>query len=363
MSFSISFINMAAARAALASVGRVNRYHFDAHLLRFVFNKASQLEERPARQCSSLRLANRYPVADVRQVFQRNAAVGVFGFFYNGLADIVVGPGSEATFFASQFFQTATCRLCTLGLQLSAQLPLAIANRLDRLALVNRLVTIDGDIRNAHVNAQKLVNVLWSWLVNVAGRKQVEFTVNQAQVRFTTLMDKHSFVVLTRNKAHALATVNRPYRNLVFIHLPGQDTGVVRDRPKRLEGALSLAVKLVGVSHFGDTSNDNLSGQVKQTPNVVVDQLVNRELPKGLRIPSLLAYPIARSIGRLKGTLQAVGLCIGRLEFYFRCQFHGSIVTRIHYNDKSRIVLISQPVGWLQFLPRLKPMGLLEGVL
>ena len=66
------------------------------------------------------------------------------------------------------------------------------------------------------------------------------------------------------------------------------------------------------------------------------------KLAKGMRIPSNLTDVVASGVRFLKGALQAVGLCGSRLKFYFRRQFHKSIITHGHYSDKSSMALISQ---------------------
>ena len=71
--------------------------------------------KRPAMQLCSLSLANRYPFADVRQIFQRNTAGGVFSLTHNAFADVVVNPACKAPFFAGKLFQAAAAGLCAFA--------------------------------------------------------------------------------------------------------------------------------------------------------------------------------------------------------------------------------------------------------
>ena len=127
--------------------------------LGFVLDKAAQLGERPAMQGCSLRPTNRYPITNPAKFFEGDSATGVFGLSNNALADVVVCPGGELPFFAGQFLETAARGLRAFGLELLAQLAVTVANVLDRLALVDRAVTINGDIGNPKIDTKKAVNV------------------------------------------------------------------------------------------------------------------------------------------------------------------------------------------------------------
>ena len=149
----IRFINMAATRTGARGVARVNRDNRHAHLLRLVLDKAAKLGKGPAMQLRSLRLTNRYPFADVRQLFQRNPALSAFSLSHNFLADLVVGMSGKTLLFAGQLAQTPPCRVCAFALQLGTQPPMAKAHVVDCLSGHDSDITINGNIRHAEVNA------------------------------------------------------------------------------------------------------------------------------------------------------------------------------------------------------------------
>src|SRR5690606_17055963 len=82
--------NMPTARTFLRRIARVNYPHRNAFQGRFVGDLESQAVEVPAMQLVASPALNRYPLADVRQVFQRNAASSVFRLFNQLLTDAVV---------------------------------------------------------------------------------------------------------------------------------------------------------------------------------------------------------------------------------------------------------------------------------
>jgi hypothetical protein len=316
LSFPISFINVTTAGASTRSIARINRDNLYACALSFIFDKASQLEERPTRKGSSLRLSNRYPITDAAQFLDDDPAVGVFSLSYDFFADIVVGPSGETPFFAGKFSQTATAGMGTFFLKFCSKLTVAISHFLDRLSLMSSLVTVNRDISNAHIDAQKIVNIVYGWLVNIASGKQVKVAINQAKVRFTALINKHSAVIVATNKRDFLSACYRPDGNNTFIHLPGQNTQVIGDGAEQLKRALSFLVEFVRVAYLRDTTHNQLRGQVKRRLDFIVGKLVDLELPKGLGIPRQITNPITSGVSGFQCSLQACGLCVGRNKFY-----------------------------------------------
>src|SRR5271154_6193058 len=65
----VRLVDVAALRARSARVARVHGHKSDAREQRLVGEKPAQLEERPRVQRRALSLANRYPIANAREVF------------------------------------------------------------------------------------------------------------------------------------------------------------------------------------------------------------------------------------------------------------------------------------------------------
>lgn len=361
---------MTAAGTGAAGIAWVNWLHLVALKLGLVLDKDSQLGERPAMQCSSLSLAYRYPITNTAKFFNGDPPVGVFGFFYNAFANVVVNPSGKAPLFARKLFKTATARMRTFLLKFLAQAALPKTNVFDGLALVYIAITIDGNVSNAQVNAKKIVNVLCRGFVHFTGGKQVKLTVNQAKVRFATFARKQFFRSRMTDERQALnTTVNRPNGNLVpsrasLVEFPRQDTAIESDTAKWFELSLRLFVQLVGVSHFGDATNNKLGSQVKLSFNVRVNKLLNLEFAKGLGIPRDLTDKVTSSIGFFQCALQAISLCICGLKFDLRSQYHViHFITVVIFYQAT--VLVGVPSGTLpaiagaQFPPRVNYVGFL----
>ena len=100
-----------------------------------------------------------------------------------------------------------------------------------------------------------------------------------------------------------------------------------------LEPALGLTVKLISICHFGDTTHNDLGGELKQIPRVSVQFMVQK-LAKGLILPCLLADVVAGNIRYCQRFAQRIRLLWGRQEFDLRGQLHNQIVSCFQYLDK-----------------------------
>src|SRR5260370_15353952 len=133
-------IDTATFGAGARRVAGVNVDDLDAVESRFVQYLAFEVVECPAMQCGSLRLSNRYPVADTTQIFQGNTASSALSLNHNALADAVVGVVRETRLFAGLLAQQATSRLCALLLQFAPQGPVSMAHMVDVAGLVGLAV-------------------------------------------------------------------------------------------------------------------------------------------------------------------------------------------------------------------------------
>jgi len=329
LSFAIGFIDMTTARASAAGVARINGSHSHACQLAFVFDKGAKLSKRPARQGCSLRLTSRYPLADTRQFFNGNPASGVFSLCNDLFADNVVYVFGKALFFARQFLETATCGLRAFGLQLSAQLAVTKAHRLDGLALVNGSVAVGGDVGNAQVNAQEIVNIVRGWFVHVAALVEVKLAFAIDKIAFAAQTLKQLGGMFTGSERHLLATCHCPDRDNLLAQFVGDKSVVEGERTVRLERALRAFVELVGVSDFGKDAHGDICPKSKLRANVSVAELVQLELPEYTFSPSHVTDIAARSIGRFQCLQEQGVLFWRRLQLDARNQFHVCIIPSI----------------------------------
>jgi hypothetical protein len=186
----VAFIDMATrgVRAGARRIAGVNMDHLHACAARLVADFVFQVIERPAMQGGSLRLSNRYPVADAVEVFQGDAALSALRLSHNALADTVVGIFGKTALLARQLAEQAPCRLRAFLLQLTAQTPMAVADVVDVAPLVDLPIVVYRKVDDATINPQKLVNFFRGWFVDLAGCQQVKRPIVEPQVALPFLV-------------------------------------------------------------------------------------------------------------------------------------------------------------------------------
>src|SRR5205823_3233037 len=82
LTFPVAAFGMPASATPLAGVGRIDQRYRHTSQPRLVADECTQLAEGPIAVACPSRLPNRRPRPDVRQVFQRNRPLRVFGSLY-----------------------------------------------------------------------------------------------------------------------------------------------------------------------------------------------------------------------------------------------------------------------------------------
>src|SRR5690606_25720773 len=98
--------------------------------------------------------SSRYPLADVRQIFQRNPARSALSLFHNAFTDAMVGVRGETLFSTRQLLQVTAGAVGLCCLQSLAQTTGAKAHALYTRALMHLAVAVGGDVRNTEINAK-----------------------------------------------------------------------------------------------------------------------------------------------------------------------------------------------------------------
>ena len=242
LAFAIGFVNMPTLRASAARVAGVNQHHRHTSPLGFVGDKRPQLKERPTMQGGPLSTMNRYPVAYPVQIFQSESASGVFRLCHQLLADTVVRVLRKAMFFTGEFFQMAFGRPRAFGLQLGPQAAVTKTYIVDVAGRVNSSIRIDGDIGNAQIHAERPFHVNRFGFFHIAGSRQEEHIVEQAQIRLTVPGRQQFPLALAADQRNMQPTVHRPDRDFRIFQAPRQDPVVIGDTSMRLESALGFGV-------------------------------------------------------------------------------------------------------------------------
>lgn len=323
MGFAIGFLSMSTFKAPLAGICRVYVDYRDACPVCFVCDVLAKLCKSPIAVSGSILSAlNPCPLANVRQIFQRNGPLRAFGFLNESLANLMIDVFLETALPPRQFLQFAFGRACAHLLQFATQTLMSSAAAFNCFTGMHISIACDGDVGHTQVNAQRAFNLLFFRVGNITNRQQKEHTLEVHQIGFTLAKLQIMLLAFTRAIVHALATRCRPDRDDLIVIFPTEDTIIVGDCAMRFEEVFRFSIQLVGIGCFGSTAHHHLSRQTRFLSNVMVKRLVQIVLAKNPIIPGVLANAIANSISRLKRLQEFGCLFLGRIEAHLRHQFH-----------------------------------------
>lgn len=200
------FIDATTFRTGARGVAGVNMDDLHAITPRLVRDLLLKVINCPAMQSGSLRLSNRYPVANTTQVFQGDPALSALSLNHDAFADTVVGVPGKSVFLTRQFLESSLGRLGAFLLQLVSASSVAMTYMVDVAGLVRLAVTVHRDIDNTPVYTQKRLHLLGRWFFNLAGRQQVPLALVEPQVRLALLMLQQFFLAASTLIGQCLAT-------------------------------------------------------------------------------------------------------------------------------------------------------------
>ena len=312
------FIDTTTNGAGTRGVARIDVDNLYAIQLSLVEEFVFKVVKCPAMQGGSLRLSNRYPVADAIQIFEgdatSSAADGVrtarrlkvscdpigLSLNHNAFADAVIGIVSETLFLVSLALQQSFGRECAFLLQLATQAAVAMTHAVDVAALVDLSIAVHGNVDDTPVHAQILLNVGGGWLLNLAGRQQIEFAIVIPQVALAFLVLEQFALAIPTDIRYFLPSAQHPDRHRLLVPPIGQNAAVIGDRAMFLERTQAILVRLVAVGNLTQTAYRQLGRQRVFAAQTLVQRTVQHELVKYLVFPGVVADRVAGGIRVLK---------------------------------------------------------------
>jgi len=307
----------------------------DTRQLSLVSQQLAQFAKGPLTVSGALIGPNRCPVTDARQVLKGYIPAGDFRLLNNALADDVIRVLLEAPLAATQPLQLALGASGSDFLQGATQTFVVLARALHLFTAKALTVAVRRQIDDAEVYPQHVFQFTGRRLLDVAHGEQVERALDQYKVTLALPRPEQFALALAAHKRQAQPTVNGPDANLSLVHVPAENTVIVGNAARRLEGALRLAVQLVRVGHLRDATDHHLRRQRRERlSRRVVRQLVKVVLAERPRLPRLFTQPVARGVSRFQRALQGVRLALVGLEFDLCYQLHGSSIAQMRETVK-----------------------------
>jgi len=320
----VALVSRATDVTCLRGVTRVNEYNSNATHLSFVADVPAKLKEAPIAVFCTYRFPNRCALANMRQVFQRYCTGAAFGFLYKLLGNDVVGVRLKAALPAAHGFQAPFGAFRTNGLQAIPATLIPLSYTFYLCATVLFAIAIRGKVDNPQINAQRCVNIIRCWFVNVARYKEVELTFTKHKITFALSVLQQLALSFSTHKRDRLPVVirNRPDRNGLLVKVERQDAIIIGDTAVRSVRALHLPVQLVTVTDFGKATNNHLCRQAVVSLDALVHQLLQIVLPKYLPFPRHVADVVTRGVCRCKRALQSISLFKRRVQLNLGDDFH-----------------------------------------
>ena len=308
--------------ALLARVARINLNEIYSRQLRFVGKKSSQLSERPTVQLCPLALLSSYPLADSIQLLYGDSAFGAFGERDDASRNYMVRIGRKPLFLAAALLQKSISRLRADTLQLATKCSIAVANLIEFCATVFVAVRVHGDFHDAEVNAQNVNSLNLFFFRHFNRDIQKPLLLTQNQVGLATRIGEQDPLLVTADKRHLSATIDRPDTYRGGNQVQGQDARIIGDAAMLAKRALNFLIQLVAVGNFGVQQAHDLSRQRKLIAYLPVKNLVERKPSKLFLIPSQLRQAIASGVCSLQSFTQGQRLLWSRQQLNLDSQFH-----------------------------------------
>lgn len=303
---------------------------------RFVADKLAKLEEAPGIVQVSLSLSNGC-LANAAQVLESDHPRSVFGLLHNPFGYRVVDRINELPLSTRQAFQVAFRAACTTTLQVLSKLRVALPDLLNRFSAVGLAVGIGGDVGDAQVNSQNIVERLRRRFFNVHRNEEIPLASTVDKIGFTKFILQKLSLAIATHKRNLHAAIERRYRRNRLIYEETKVTDIVGNNPVSFERVIGRSVRLVGIGNLGDYPNGYLGRETKFCPQTGVDKLMQLKLPKDLMLPSNVAHVISGFVG----ALQRLPKLFNLRAIWFQLQLH----TQFHNTNYRILVAVCQVVS------------------
>lgn len=307
---------MVAARARLGSVCRFNDNEIDPMQFGFVFQKRSQLTERPTAQFRPERFVaplGRKP--DMGKVFNRDSFVPLFNRKDDSLCNGVVDDRCRGPFpafkpfqkFGAVSFTRVRFTLRAFALNGCTNLLSLFTVLVDPIRSMLIAVGRNDNIGDAEVHADKLFHVLDVFIGNIDGLKKIKLPLFVEQIRLS--FDVREVFRIMTNKGHLQSPAECPNRHEGSG--VGQNPAVVSDGTERPEAALGFPVQFIRICHSAYATYKHLCGEIKRGLEIVITKTVDFELIENFMLPCDFRNRVANDVGLFDGIKKQSGLFAG----------------------------------------------------
>lgn len=223
---------VAADRTRAAGVARIYRHNRDACSLRLVADELPQLSKGPiAVSCPLLWPSSPRPLANMRQLFQRDRPLRAFSLCNEPLSDAVVRVLLKPSLPTRKTAQPLFGRPCTDRLECRSTMGVPFPFAIDLRTRMDIAVAIGREIDATQVYPDHSLYLLRIRIRHVAHRQQIEHPFVVDQIAFASAVRQQRALMLAQTVGDVLPPCNRPDRHRAFVGVPGQVAVIKGDSP------------------------------------------------------------------------------------------------------------------------------------
>lgn len=322
--------NVTAFMASLRSICRRDGDNLNAIHLALVFKERTELIEVPGITSPTERLAASLGVhtpSDILQVLNGNALVFFLCFRYDLFTYVVIDNSGKPSFTSFQPFQQLMTVASAFRLDRSSHFVVSVSYVLD-LIRGNVSAVRDGyNVRNAHIDTDKVLCVLLMLIGNVYRLVEIELILDENKVGFP-------FCILHELRTVAgicylLTASDKRDGTDGLGHAVGKHTAVVGDSPELPKVPLLLPVELVRIGNFTDCTHDKLGREMICFLDGIIHFLVQTELLERMAFPRYLRDSVASLVKNAERIFQHHGLFASWKQLNLQGQFHTTNIRKI----------------------------------
>ena len=351
--------NMTAFMASLRSICRWNGGDLNAIYLTLVFKEGPELIEVPRITYPAERLATLLGVhtpSDILQVLNGNGLVFFLCFRYDLFTYAVIDNSGKPSFTSFQPFQQPVTVTCAFGLNRSSHFVVPVSYVLD-LIRGNVSTVRDGyNVRNAHIDTDKVLCVLLLLIGNIYRLVEVELSFDKNKVCFSFRM-LHELRTVA-GKRDFLTTTNKRNGTYRLGDVIGKHTTIISDSTKLPKVPLLFSAEFVCICNLADCTHNELRRKMTGFFNRIIDFLMQAELLENMTFPRYLRDSVASLIENAESIFQCYSLFVSWKQFNLQSQFHTTKIQKsfeLFKYLKEIIMLSSLKEGIVaQFLPKAK---------
>jgi hypothetical protein len=322
LGLSIVFLSVAALTASPGGVAWVDLHEADAREYRLVFEKRSQLCERPAMQFCPLPPSGPDPRADATEFFDGDGTIRAFSGLDNALGNNMVCVAGEIRLTFRSLFKESQSGLGADLLEFLSQSTVAMPHLIQCTAGVAGAVRVAGNFYDPQIDAKAIDGGMFPVLGNVHRDIQIPLAMPENQIRFPVGIRQQEPGSFTADKRHFFTTVNGPDANSRWYGFNHKDTGVVSDTSMPSKDSPGLPVQFVGVCNFGNEQTGDLGRNSESIAEGTVKHFLQWKSAKLFGLPRQFRESIGGGVRGFNGFAKTNRLLGIWQKFYLHRQFH-----------------------------------------